>query len=155
MLQITPEPIEFPDHERIARQEGLEAGTQTWTVLLATRGEVFVEALGRDAGSQQGIMLEVHGLGAVTLRDPHVPDQHRRLLHPPEKLGTRLQPGIDFCNGFSDGFSPRNTEVRGCQNNARLVVFQKWRWTEIDVTLGLVFVASLRKEWPMTFIRRG
>ncbi len=32
------------------------------------------------------------------------------------------------------------------------VVFQKWRWTAIDVTLGLVFVASLRKEWPMTFI---
>src|SRR4029450_2935963 len=32
------------------------------------------------------------------------------------------------------------------------VVFQKWRWTEIDVTLGLIFVASLRQEWPMTFI---
>ena len=32
------------------------------------------------------------------------------------------------------------------------VVFQKWRWTAIAVTLGLVFVASLRKEWPMTFI---
>src|SRR6266568_790604 len=32
------------------------------------------------------------------------------------------------------------------------VVFQKWRWTEIDVTLGLIFVASSRKEWPMTFI---
>ena len=32
------------------------------------------------------------------------------------------------------------------------VVFQKWRWTEIAVTLGLVFVASMRKEWPMTFI---
>jgi len=31
-------------------------------------------------------------------------------------------------------------------------VFQKWRWTAIAVTLGLVFVASLRKEWPMTFI---
>jgi hypothetical protein len=28
------------------------------------------------------------------------------------------------------------------------VVFQKWRWTEIAVTLGLVFVASIRKEWP-------
>ena len=26
------------------------------------------------------------------------------------------------------------------------VVFQKWRWTEIAVTLGLIFVASLRKE---------
>ena len=32
------------------------------------------------------------------------------------------------------------------------VVFQKWRWTVINVTLGLIFVASLRKEWPMTFI---
>src|SRR5262249_37803370 len=32
------------------------------------------------------------------------------------------------------------------------VVFQKWRWTEMAVTLGLVFVASIRKEWPMTFI---
>jgi len=35
------------------------------------------------------------------------------------------------------------------------VVFQKWRWTEIAVTLGLIFIASMRKEWPMTFIRRG
>src|SRR5499425_3774121 len=32
------------------------------------------------------------------------------------------------------------------------VVFQKWRWTAINVTLGLIFVAPLRKEWPMTFI---
>src|SRR5215471_20447213 len=32
------------------------------------------------------------------------------------------------------------------------VVFQKWRWTAIAVTLGLVFVASIREEWPMTFI---
>src|SRR6266446_4945928 len=32
------------------------------------------------------------------------------------------------------------------------VVFQKWRWTGINVTLGLTFIASLRKEWPMTFI---
>src|SRR4029450_8939008 len=32
------------------------------------------------------------------------------------------------------------------------VVFQKWRWTAINVTLDLIFVAPLRKEWPMTFI---
>ena len=32
------------------------------------------------------------------------------------------------------------------------VVFQKWRWTAMNVTLGLIFVASHRKEWPMTFI---
>ena len=35
---------------------------------------------------------------------------------------------------------------------ASLVVFQKWRWTEIAVTLDLIFVVSLRKEWSMTFI---
>jgi hypothetical protein len=34
----------------------------------------------------------------------------------------------------------------------QMVVFQKWRWTEITVTLGLIFIASLRKEWLMTFI---
>ena len=31
-------------------------------------------------------------------------------------------------------------------------MFQTWRWTAIAVTLGLVFVASLRNEWPTTFI---
>ena len=41
--------------------------------------------------------------------------------------------------------------IRGREFMSR-VVFQKWRWTEIDVTLDLVFVAPLRKEWPMTFI---
>ena len=35
---------------------------------------------------------------------------------------------------------------------ASLVVFQKWRWTEIAVTLDLIFIVSLRKEWSMTFI---
>src|SRR5262245_66509083 len=32
------------------------------------------------------------------------------------------------------------------------VVFQKWRWTEIALTLGLVFISSIRQGWPMTFI---
>src|SRR5262245_6294905 len=38
------------------------------------------------------------------------------------------------------------------QMKRKRVVFQKWRWTGINVTLGLIFIASLRKEWPMTFI---
>jgi transposase-like protein len=41
---------------------------------------------------------------------------------------------------------------RGSFAIASLVVFQKWRWTENTVTLGLIFIVSLRKEWPMTFI---
>ena len=47
-------------------------------------------------------------------------------------------------------------QARGSLRNAcsytYWVVFQKWRWTEMNVTLGLIFVASHRKEWPMTFI---
>jgi transposase-like protein len=35
---------------------------------------------------------------------------------------------------------------------ARGECFTKWRWTVIAVTLDLVFVAFIRKEWPMTFI---
>jgi hypothetical protein len=42
MFEIAPEPIEIPDHERIARLEGLETGGQTGTVLLATRGKVLI-----------------------------------------------------------------------------------------------------------------
>ena|SRR5712691_11008461 len=35
---------------------------------------------------------------------------------------------------------------------ARTVVFSKWRWTALDVTLSLDLIASQSKEWPMTFI---
>src|SRR5712691_10732172 len=37
-------------------------------------------------------------------------------------------------------------------SSVQRAVFQKWRSAEIDVTLGLVLTASLRKECPMTFI---
>jgi hypothetical protein len=40
----------------------------------------------------------------------------------------------------------REAEIQAWRANemADGVVFQKWRWTEIAVTLGLVFVASIR-----------
>jgi ribosomal protein S27E len=49
---------------------------------------------------------------------------------------------------------PRQVTQRALEADAleEEVVFQKWRWTAINVTLGLIFVAPLRKEWPMTFI---
>src|SRR5215510_10328839 len=57
--------------------------------------------------------------------------------------GTNWELGFRQCS-FHHAFQV----LRVCN----LVVFQKWRWTEINVTLGLIFVALLRKEWPMTFI---
>ena len=47
------------------------------------------------------------------------------------------------------GTPARNQYVLYPERTVRsMVVFQKWRWTEINVTLGLIFVVSLRKEWP-------
>ena len=57
-------------------------------------------------------------------------------------------PGWEVANGLHQRGMP---DVIECAFDVA-VVFQKWRWTEIDVTLGLIFVASIRKEWPMTFI---
>jgi hypothetical protein len=38
------------------------------------------------------------------------------------------------------------TTSNGSSAETPEVVFAKWRWTAIDVTLGLIFVASLRQE---------
>jgi hypothetical protein len=38
--------------------------------------------------------------------------------------------------------------VTGSIDDLDLVAFQKWRWTEIAVTLGLVFVASSGRSGP-------
>src|SRR5262249_23741110 len=46
----------------------------------------------------------------------------------------------------SQGASPGGAG-RICAYLSIWVVFQKWRWTEIAVTLDLIFVVSLRKEW--------
>src|SRR5215831_1236084 len=57
----------------------------------------------------------------------------------------------------AESCQPRRSRVsadgdRGSCAFRASVVFQKWRWTAIAVTLGLIFVVSLRKEWSMTFI---
>jgi hypothetical protein len=46
VFEVSPKSIELPDHKRIARLQGLEASSQTRTVIFSTGGQVFVEALG-------------------------------------------------------------------------------------------------------------
>src|SRR2546422_4530017 len=64
-----------------------------------------------------------------------------------------VQTGVVICTGGEEGeiHDPALDPVADRPRFAP-VVFQKWRWTVIAVTLGLIFVVSLRKEWPMTFI---
>ena len=54
--------------------------------------------------------------------------------------------------GLQQAMRMQNVNVSLVHKVIYKVVFQKWRWTEITVTLGLILVVSLRKEWPMTFI---
>src|SRR5215813_3800519 len=53
--------------------------------------------------------------------------------------------------GMRWGYGASGTQPMG-GSMTRGVVFQKWRWTEMHVTLGVIFVAFHKKEWPMTFI---
>src|SRR5712664_4937037 len=77
---------------------------------------------------------------------------------PPDSRDTAWTPGIS--PGRMGRRGNANAIVPQCQRECTppeprigiAVVLQKWRWTELNVTLGLIFVASLRKEWPMTCI---
>ena len=48
-----------------------EAALQTWSVVMASRSAVFV-----DAGIKQGVTLQVEQLAAVRLGDSRIADQH-------------------------------------------------------------------------------
>src|SRR5215831_15422574 len=73
-----------------------------------------------------------------------------RLRAPCGRVGVRRDPPPCLLSALRRGAVK---VLRGRPRRVRVgVVFQKWRWTAIAVTLGLVFVASIREEWPMTFI---
>src|SRR5215831_7738967 len=67
--------------------------------------------------------------------------RHRRVM-----IGILLRHNAERPGTASDVEAPVRRIIE------QMVVFPKWRWTAMNVTLGLIFVASLRKEWPMTFI---
>ena len=67
MFQVTPQAVELPDDEGVARLQRLQAGLQARAVIQASRGAVFVEALLVNAGAEQGIALEVQELAAIRL----------------------------------------------------------------------------------------
>jgi len=76
MLQIPPEPIQFPDDQRIARLEGLQTAAQPRAVILPAGGQVCVDTMGIDPRRCQGIALEIEHLGAIPFGDTDVADQH-------------------------------------------------------------------------------
>ena len=69
-------PSRFPEHERVAGLERLEASGKTRTRVVPAGGEVLVNPFRLDAGGEQGVTLRRQGLAAVAFRDPDVADKH-------------------------------------------------------------------------------
>src|SRR3954447_10283834 len=117
-------------------------------------------------------MPEPAGVALVPDKRPHLIHlclRFARALHVPGHLGGVQRAQYSSVHrlqyrGFLPEFTQHGvgTDMQGSRRiaySARVethvddwVVFQKWRWTEMNVTLGLIFAASHRKEWPMTFI---
>jgi hypothetical protein len=72
MAEVTSQPVEFPDDQRVAGAERLNHRQQSRTRIQATRGLILVEMRGIDSGVQQRITLEIGRLRAVRLRDAYV-----------------------------------------------------------------------------------
>jgi hypothetical protein len=76
----------------------------------------------------------------VTVLGMLVPSVHSQILPLPGTL--TLTPEVDINPvGTSHTVTATARDLMG-------VVFQKWRWTEIAVTLGLVFVALSGRSGP-------
>jgi len=78
VLQVAPEPVQLPEHERVAGLQRLEAGEEAGPGVIAAGGKVLVNALGPDAGGEQGVALRRERLAAVALRDSGVADENGR-----------------------------------------------------------------------------
>jgi len=79
-MQVSAEPVELPDHERVTGAKRLQALSQTRAVIAPTGRLVLVEAFVVDAGLEERVSLRVSGLRPVCFRDPRVADEHRRFL---------------------------------------------------------------------------
>ena len=67
VTQIAPEPVEFPEDQRVAGLERLQAGDQPRAGIVAARCQVLVDAGGINAGRQHRVPLRCQRLGAVRL----------------------------------------------------------------------------------------
>ena len=67
VFQITPQSVELPHHERVARLQRLQAGVEARAVIVASGGAVFVDALRGDAGVEKRVALQVQELAPIGL----------------------------------------------------------------------------------------
>jgi hypothetical protein len=76
VAEVAAQAIEFPDHQRVRRAEGFETRGEARPGVMAARGQILIEPVRGDPCHDEGIALEIQDLGAIGLRDPHVPEEH-------------------------------------------------------------------------------
>jgi hypothetical protein len=76
--QRSPETVEFPHHETIARLEEGQSLCKAGTIVAAAAGAIFEQMPLIDPRRQQGIALQIHYLAIAIGRHAHISDQHVR-----------------------------------------------------------------------------
>ena len=67
VAQITAEPVELPDDERVVAAQRLQAGIEAGPLVEPARCAVLIDMLGIDAGRDQRVALKVVNLAAIRL----------------------------------------------------------------------------------------
>jgi len=86
VLEVASEPVQPPQHERVAGLQRLEAGCQAGARVVPAGGKILVGALWLDTGLEHRIALGSERLRTIAFRDPDVADEHGRKI-------TRKEPG--------------------------------------------------------------
>ena len=76
VTEVTAEPVDLPNQVSVPLTECLQAGRQVRAVVFTARRLVLVEVVRLYAGSQERVSLEIGTLRPVSLRYPHVSDEH-------------------------------------------------------------------------------
>lgn len=79
VLEAAAQPIELPDHQRVAIAQRSQAGLQSWAVVAFSRRAIGVELIDGDAGRHERVGLQIDDLAAVRLAHAHVAYQHQLL----------------------------------------------------------------------------
>jgi hypothetical protein len=69
-------PVKPPQRDHPTDPDALQAGGEPGPVVSPPGGEVLVNTIGRNAGSDEGVALRRQGLAAVTPRHAHIADPH-------------------------------------------------------------------------------
>jgi hypothetical protein len=76
MLQVSTEPVQLPQDQRVPRLKRAQTGRQPRPVVAPARSQILINAPGLDTDRRESIALEVEHLAAIGLGDTGIPDQH-------------------------------------------------------------------------------